>query len=285
MLGDQAGEERAVDPPRDVVPRGDRQEGAGVVVEADGVVEARGLGRLLAEAAHAFGAVVEPPGRAELAGRVVAGQRRQLARVGGLVEREEDDREAAARCRSGRAAACSARTYSVARRDVGALVAAEAVKRRGCGCGTSRDGSASPCPSSRLIARHLGQHLAAEQFGVARAPSPPTILRTAPRPRPAAGRRWRRSGGRGRWRSRRRRGSRRGASVRGEVAAPARDVLAGRSRRSARSGGEVLDARDRPPRRGDRSVITRPFQPECADRLMMLERCRAAPRWWPAPRC
>src|SRR3546814_6292780 len=35
MLGDEAREEGAVDPARDVVPRRDRQKGARVVVEAD----------------------------------------------------------------------------------------------------------------------------------------------------------------------------------------------------------------------------------------------------------
>src|SRR5205807_9142052 len=82
---------RAVDPPRDVVARGDRQEGARVIVESDSVVEARSLRSHLAEAAHAFGAVVEPPGGAELQARIMAGQRRQLTRVSAFVEREEDD--------------------------------------------------------------------------------------------------------------------------------------------------------------------------------------------------
>src|SRR3546814_8098950 len=81
MLGDEAREEGAVDPARDVVPRRDRQKGARVVVEADGVVEAGGLGRHLAETAHAFGAVVEPPGRAELEAGIMAGERREFARI------------------------------------------------------------------------------------------------------------------------------------------------------------------------------------------------------------
>ena len=55
VLGDQPREEGAVDPPGDIVPRRDRQEGAGVVVEADRVVEAGRLGGHLAEAAHALG--------------------------------------------------------------------------------------------------------------------------------------------------------------------------------------------------------------------------------------
>ena len=88
VLGDQAREERAIDTARDIVPRGNGKKCARVVVEADGVVEARRLGGLFAEPAHALGAVVEPPGRPELQRRVDAGQRRQLARIAGFVQRE-----------------------------------------------------------------------------------------------------------------------------------------------------------------------------------------------------
>src|SRR3546814_18492076 len=55
MFGDEPREKGAIHPPRDIVPRGDRQESARVVVEADTIVEARGLGNALAEAAHPFG--------------------------------------------------------------------------------------------------------------------------------------------------------------------------------------------------------------------------------------
>ena len=74
----EIGQIGAVHPPRDVVSGGDRAEGAGVVVEADGVVEAGGLGDLLAEPLHPFRRIEEPPGRAELQARIDAGQRRQL---------------------------------------------------------------------------------------------------------------------------------------------------------------------------------------------------------------
>src|SRR5690349_1330056 len=94
MLGHEAGEEGAVDPAGDVVPRRDRKEGAGIVVEADGIEKAGSLGGHLAEAPHPFRAVVEPPGRAELQARIMAGQRRELAGVDALVQREQDDREA-----------------------------------------------------------------------------------------------------------------------------------------------------------------------------------------------
>src|SRR5687767_9007709 len=78
VLGDESREERAIDAPRDVVARRDRQECARVVVEAHGVVETRGFGRLLAETHHAFRAVVEPPGGPELERGVMARERREL---------------------------------------------------------------------------------------------------------------------------------------------------------------------------------------------------------------
>src|SRR5262249_32262659 len=90
MLDGEHREETAIDPPRDVVARGNRQERAGVVVESDGVREARGFRRLLAEAQHAFGAVEEPPRGAELEDRVVAGERRELSRIDRLVEGKQD---------------------------------------------------------------------------------------------------------------------------------------------------------------------------------------------------
>ncbi len=40
-----------------------------------------------------FRAVVEPPGRAQAQRRVVPGERCELAAVGGLIQREQDDRE------------------------------------------------------------------------------------------------------------------------------------------------------------------------------------------------
>ena len=49
MLADQPGQEGAVGSSGDIVTGRDREESAGVVVEADGVVEAGGLGDLLAE--------------------------------------------------------------------------------------------------------------------------------------------------------------------------------------------------------------------------------------------
>ena len=94
VFHDQFGKETAVDPPRDIVARRDREEGAGVVVEADGVVEAGGFRGHPAEAAHAFGAIMEPPGRAKLEAGIVPGERREFAGVAAFIQREEDDRQA-----------------------------------------------------------------------------------------------------------------------------------------------------------------------------------------------
>src|SRR6202789_3185357 len=66
VFGDEAAEEGAVDAAGYIVAGRDGEEGAGVVVEADGVVEAWCFGRGLAEAHHAFGGVVDPPGGPEL---------------------------------------------------------------------------------------------------------------------------------------------------------------------------------------------------------------------------
>src|SRR5262249_54060362 len=87
VVGDQAGEEAAVHPARNVVAPGDRQQRPRVVIEADRVVEPGGLGRSLAEVSHALGAIIEPPRRAEAEHRIVAGERRELARVARFVER------------------------------------------------------------------------------------------------------------------------------------------------------------------------------------------------------
>src|SRR5450759_1800932 len=91
VLGNKLGKETAVHPPRHIVTRGDRKEGARVVVEADGVVEACRLRRLLAKPLHALGAVVEPPWRAQPENRIVPCQRRELARIRRLIQREKND--------------------------------------------------------------------------------------------------------------------------------------------------------------------------------------------------
>src|SRR3546814_16171936 len=52
VLGHQLSEKAAVDAPRDIVTRGDRQESARIVVEADAVIETRGIGHLVPKPAH-----------------------------------------------------------------------------------------------------------------------------------------------------------------------------------------------------------------------------------------
>src|SRR3954452_10490053 len=76
------------------MPRWNRKECARVVVEANGVVEAGRFRRHLAESPHAFGRIVEPPGGAELQARIMAGKRRELARVSAFIEGKQDDRQA-----------------------------------------------------------------------------------------------------------------------------------------------------------------------------------------------
>ncbi len=142
MLGYEAAEEGAVDAAGYVVAGGDGEEGAGVVVEADGVVEAGGLGGGFAEAHHALGRVVEPPGWAEFERGIVAGEGGEFAGEGGLVEGEEDEGEVGlvAVFREQRAEGAD---VLGGRGDVGAFVAAEFfVDLDDCGCGRSRGGAA-----------------------------------------------------------------------------------------------------------------------------------------------
>ena len=161
VLGDELGQKPAVDAPRHVVPCGDREIGARVVVEADGVVEAGGLRRELAEAAHAAGAVEEPPGRPEPQARIVAGERRELAAVGALVEREQDQREV--RLVAEAIEQRLQRAHIVgAGRNVGAHVAAEALEERRVVIAEGARMDLHDEPVVEAHPRHLGQHLAAK---------------------------------------------------------------------------------------------------------------------------
>src|SRR6202012_5872057 len=65
MFDDELSEQTAIGASRQIVSRRDGKEGARVVVEAHRVVEAGRFGGRLAEPAHAFGTVVEPPCGAE----------------------------------------------------------------------------------------------------------------------------------------------------------------------------------------------------------------------------
>jgi hypothetical protein len=75
------------------VAGGDREEGARVVDEAGAAVEAGRLGHGGAKAQDRVGGVEEPPGCPDVHARVEAGERRDLAREGRLVHREEDEME------------------------------------------------------------------------------------------------------------------------------------------------------------------------------------------------
>ena len=139
---------------------------AGVVVEAGGVVEAGRLGGALAKEAHSLGAVEEPPGRPEAQRRVVARERRELARVGRLVEREEDDqRQVRAslpkRSSSGlRSCTCSVRVGMSKR----PLSPGRSVASTPDGCGCDARARVDLHDESVVDAhpRHLGEHLPAE---------------------------------------------------------------------------------------------------------------------------
>ena len=148
----------------------------------------------------------------ELQARIMAGERRQLARIGALVEGEEDDRQPGLV-----AEPVEQRLQRLdvvgAGRDVGALVAAIGARTASdCGCGTRRDGSASPCRRRALIAAisvSIWARNSSASAGVQPPPSDPGEQRLGFGRR--RGRRCARSDGRDRSRSRRRRGNRRGA--------------------------------------------------------------------------
>jgi hypothetical protein len=94
MFGDQAGEEGAVDAAGNVMARRDGEESASVVVEAYRVVEAGGLGGLLAKTHHALWGVMEPPRGSKFECGVMSGERSQFPGEGGFVEGEEDEGQA-----------------------------------------------------------------------------------------------------------------------------------------------------------------------------------------------
>ena len=75
VFGNEFSQKCAIHAARNIVAGGDGQEGARVVIEADGVIEAGGLCSLLAKSHHALGAVMEPPWRSEAETRIVTGQR------------------------------------------------------------------------------------------------------------------------------------------------------------------------------------------------------------------
>ena len=95
----------------------------------------------------------------------MAGKRRQLARIGAFVEREEDDREVAF-------IAVFAEQWAEVRhiigphRDVGALVAAEAGEQRRVVVAATAGVDLHHQPIVEAHAGHFGEHLGAEQLRI-----------------------------------------------------------------------------------------------------------------------
>src|SRR5580693_2644306 len=71
MLHDEAREKHAIDAARDIMPRGDREERARVVVESHRVVEAGRLRSQLTKTHHALRRIVEPPRRPQPQRRIM----------------------------------------------------------------------------------------------------------------------------------------------------------------------------------------------------------------------
>src|SRR5258708_40075245 len=91
MVGDQLGEESAIDAPRHIVPPGNREKGSGVVIETYSIVEARRLRDVLAKTRHALRTVSKPPRRSQSQARIMPGQPSQFAAVGGIIQRRKND--------------------------------------------------------------------------------------------------------------------------------------------------------------------------------------------------
>ena len=165
MLCHPLREEAAIDPPRDIVPRRDGEEGARIVVEADGVVEPGRLGRHLAKPAHALRSVVEPPGGAEPQARVMPGQRRKLARIGAFIQREEDDREPGL---VSEPVEQRTQRMDVVRpgRNVRALVPPEGVEQAPIVVAQAAGMDLHDQPVIHAHRRHFRQHLRPEQFRI-----------------------------------------------------------------------------------------------------------------------
>ncbi len=165
VLGDEAGQEAGVDPPRHVVPGRNRQQGPGVVVESHQVGEPGGLHDLVVEPPHALWAVVEPPRGPEPQGRVVAGHGCQLTPIGRLVQGVDDDSQAGL--------VAEPVEQRLERGDeVGRLghvcadVASEAGGEERVVIAPGTDVQLQDQPVVHAHGGHFGQHLGAEQLGV-----------------------------------------------------------------------------------------------------------------------
>src|SRR5204863_2168803 len=78
---------------REIMPRGNRAKSARVVGETGQLGDPGRLRRPLEKTQHPLDGIMEPPGRAEPNGGIVAGKRCQLAAVGRFVQREENQRK------------------------------------------------------------------------------------------------------------------------------------------------------------------------------------------------
>ena len=161
MPRDEPPQPARVDAPRQVVSRRDGAEGAGIVDESDGVVDARRFRRLLAEAYHSLDRIMEPPRRPEPYRGIVSGDWRQLTRIGRLVEREKDERE------RGIIPVLAEQGAKVSRvlcgdGDVGPLVHAEPLEHEGVVIAERARVQLHDEPILDRHARHLEQHVCFE---------------------------------------------------------------------------------------------------------------------------
>ena len=114
---------------------------------------------------------MKPPGRPEPQARIVAGQRSKLPRVSALIEREQNDREVA-----GVAHRIKHRLEGVdifgPRRNVAPLVTTVTGEQRTIMVAKRAGVNLHDHAILNRHARHLGQHLRAEQFRIRRRPEP-----------------------------------------------------------------------------------------------------------------
>ncbi len=163
VFGDEAAEEGAVNATGYVVAGGDGEEGAGIVVEAYGVVEASGFGDLFAEIASCLRGSRGTTRADRVEGRIVAGQRGEFAGEAGLVEGEEYEGEA------GVVAVLVEERAEVAgvlggRGHIGAFVATEFLVDEAV---VVADGARVELHGEAVFdrhARHLGEHLGLEDL-------------------------------------------------------------------------------------------------------------------------
>src|SRR4029077_8436003 len=95
VLGDLLREKAAIHAPRHIMPSRNREEGTGIIVQTNRLVEARRLGHTLAEPSHPLRAVVKPPRRPEPQARIVPPHWSQFPAVSRFIQSEKNDRQIA----------------------------------------------------------------------------------------------------------------------------------------------------------------------------------------------